>query len=366
MPPHDDGLPAAGVLLDAAAMAPHLSELFGRPVDRVRVRYLDYVPGRSIVAQYDARTIDDDTVLEASATAEGSGDDGFRLYAAPDDAALPLLGADAATLVGALDLPPLPGDTVVRRLAWVPARRAVLRCGPYVVKLYADPAELAQSERALALVDGVLPTARLVRSRPERGIVAQEALAGVPVARGDAIAGADSAAAILHVLHGARIDGLDDGGPAQLLAAIARPAALVSFAVPELAGRVAALAERLRETQPHLERTVPVHGDFNVGQLLADGDRTFVVDVDTLAAGSPAADLAAYVANLHNGRNGDAATVNEALDALVSAYGHRPDDLDWHLAATMLRRVDRPFRRLKKRWPERTAAIVGAIEELVH
>ena len=348
-------------------MTPHLSELFGRTVDRVRVRYLDHVPGRSIVVQYDARTTDDGTLLEASATADGSEDGAqFQLFAAPDDAALPLLGADAATLVGELGLPLLSDDTVVRRLAWVPTRRAVLRCGPYVVKLYADPAELAQSERALALVDGVLPTARLVRSRPDRGIVAQEALAGVPVARGDAVAGVDAAAAILHVLHGARIDGLDQGGPTQLLAAIGRPAALVSFAVPELAGRVAALVERLRETEPRLHRTVPVHGDYNVGQLLADGERTFVVDVDTLAVGSPAADLAAYVANLHNGRTGDAVTVNEALDALVHAYGHRPDDLEWHLAATMLRRVDRPLRRLKKRWPERTAAIVGAIEELVH
>jgi hypothetical protein len=89
-----------------------------------------------------------------------------------------------------------------------------------------------------------------------------------------------------------------------------------------------------------------------------------VVDVDTLAAGSPAADLAAYVANLHNGRTGDAAVVETALAALTDAYGHRPADLTWHLAATMLRRVDRPVRRLKKRWPERTVAIVEAIEAI--
>jgi aminoglycoside phosphotransferase (APT) family kinase protein len=110
---------------------------------------------------------------------------------------------------------------------------------------------------------------------------------------------------------------------------------------------------------------VPVHGDFNVGQMLIDGDTTWVVDVDTLAAGSPSVDLAAYAANVHNGRPGDDENVRETLHSLVDAYGHTPADLTWHLAATMLRRVDRPMRRLKRRWPQRTEAIVAAIEALI-
>ena len=109
---------------------------------------------------------------------------------------------------------------------------------------------------------------------------------------------------------------------------------------------------------------MPVHGDFNIGQLLRDGDRTWVIDVDTLALGSPSVDLAAYAANMHNGRTDDDQAVRATLAKLVDAYGRTPEDLMWHLVATMLRRIDRPLRRLKKRWPERTEAVVVAIEDL--
>jgi aminoglycoside phosphotransferase (APT) family kinase protein len=146
---------------------------------------------------------------------------------------------------------------------------------------------------------------------------------------------------------------------------VGRPAGLASFAVPELADRIRGVTDQLTATIPDASDVVPVHGDFNVGQLLIDGDRTWVVDVDTLANGSPSVDLAAYAANLHNGRDADDDDVHAALAGLCDAYGRSPSDLTWHLAATMLRRVDRPIRRLKKRWPQRTEAIVSAIERLL-
>jgi Phosphotransferase enzyme family len=361
LPPPDAELAVAATLLDAGAMTDHLGELFGSRVERVRVRYLDYAPGVSLTVQYDGRLADEGArLVEASATTEGSS---WRLHAAPHDPALPLLGVDAGELTSALGLDRC--DAPVARLAWVPNRRAVLRCGPYVVKLYADAAELVQAERALGLVADVLPTARLVASRPGCGAVVQEALNGRPFGRGEALRGAPAATEILHRLHDATIGGLDAAQPANLLDATRRPAALAAFAVPALKVRIEALIGALTERAPEPTRLVPVHGDFNVGQLLVDDERTWVVDVDTLAEGSPSVDLAAYVANLHNGRPGDDDIVAITRNALVQAYGTSPPDLTWHLAVTMLRRVDRPVRRLKKRWPDRTTAIVEAIERIL-
>jgi aminoglycoside phosphotransferase (APT) family kinase protein len=361
LPPHDAGLPVAGVLLDAAAMTPHLRELFSTALTDVRVRYLDYVPGATLTVQYDATMGGGDASrVEAFATADG---DGWRLHAYPDDPMLPLLGAPADELMDALALPA--SDTTVTRLAWIPSRRAVLRCGEVIVKLYADSAELARAERAIGAIGTVIPTAALIVSRPNRGAVVQQMLGGRPLDREDATPHAREAAAVLRQLHAAELDGLDDLGPATLMATTRRPASLAAFGVPSLAERIAAVSGRLDDMAPAAVGAVPVHGDFNVGQILVDGDTTWVVDFDTLATGSPSVDLAAYAANVHNGRAGDDDNMQRTLRALADAYGRVPTDLTWHLAATMLRRVDRPIRRLKKRWPERTEAVIGAVEALL-
>lgn len=342
-------------------MATHLGELFPAGVSGVRIRYMDYAPGFTLTVQYEACTAAAGSPrVEAHATTHG---DGWRLWAYPNDPALPLLSADGGQLTDTLGVQP--GNARVTRLAWVPQRRAVLRWGAFVVKLYGDPAELARAECALRTVEGVLPTAALITSRADHGAVVQQALGGRPFDRNDATRRVGGAAEILQRLHRSALAGLDYLDSAMLLAAAGRPAALATFAVPELTNRVRALTDHLAATMPDVADVVPVHGDFNVGQLLVGGDRTWVVDVDTLSKGSPSVDLAAYAANLHNGRDADDDDVKTALAGLCDAYGPSPPDLTWHVAVTMLRRVDRPIRRLKKRWPQRTEAIVSAIERLL-
>jgi hypothetical protein len=78
----------------------------------------------------------------------------------------------------------------------------------------------------------------------------------------------------------------------------------------------------------------------------------------------PRGDLARFAANLVSGRDGDLAHARSVLDAMVSSYG-TPPGLEWHFAAALLRRCDRPFRRLKKRWPGKAVAILDAAEEAV-
>ncbi len=360
--PPDQQLPAATTLFDVDAVVLPLSELFNADVSDVRIRYIDYEPGGALTVQYDARSAAVTSLrVEAFACTQG---DGWDLHAYPHDLALPLLSADGRQLAEVLEIES--GDCQVTRLAWVPQRRAVLRCGQIVVKLYGDPTELSCAEGALRAVGGALRTAALITSRPDLGAVVQQALGGRTLGRDDVIGSASGAAAVLRQLHSSTLGDLADLRPAQLLAAANRPAALAAFALPHLAERILALVQRLGATMPEAADVVPVHGDFNVGQLLVDGDDAWVIDVDTLAQGSPSVDLAAYAANVHNGRPADGDDMNVALATLIDAYGQAPDDLMWHLATTMLRRVDRPIRRMKKRWPERTTSIVSAIEVMLN
>ena len=96
----------------------------------------------------------------------------------------------------------------------------------------------------------------------------------------------------------------------------------------------------------------------------ADGDIR-VVDFDDHGLASPAYDIAAYAANAISGRPGDLDRALAARDAMIDAYGTRPPDLDWYLAAAVLRRAPSPFRLQKRTWPERVATIVDAAEAVL-
>ena len=350
------------MLLDVAAMGEHLSDLLGERVTAVRIRYIDYEPGAALTVQYDAKcAAAGSPVVEAHARTTGAG---WQAWVYPNDPALPLLAEDPGRLAAFLGL--APADSPVTRLAWVPQRRAVLRYDDVVVKLYADRAELRCAERALRVLDGALPTAALLSVHAGRGAVVQRALGGRPLRRDDALAVLRSvllgscASCMAWRSTASRIFARRSCSQPQAVRLRWRPSPY-----PNWRNVIGALTEHLIATMPEVVDVVPVHGDFNVGQLLADGDRIMVVDVDTLAEGSAAVDIAAYAANLHNGRGGDDDDVAAALTGLIEAYGSSPPDLNWHLAATMLRRVDRPIRRLKKRWPDRVGTIVSAIEAVL-
>jgi hypothetical protein len=104
----------------------------------------------------------------------------------------------------------------------------------------------------------------------------------------------------------------------------------------------------------------PMVGKF-VLPLLGDVD-VALIDLDEMTSAPPALDLATYAAHEVWGDDGDLAAARELLEALVEAYGSRPDGLDWYLSALILRRSSHPFRRLRPDWPDRMEAIVAAAE----
>jgi aminoglycoside phosphotransferase (APT) family kinase protein len=345
--PADPAMPVVARLFDRA----YLGELLGAPA---RPRYLEYDPGRRVLLL--AETTGDGGHAAIGATA---GDPHPRVHRYPHDPALPLLArpADLAELLGLPRAAP-------QLLAWMPRRRATLRLGEAVVKLYADRAEAAASVAALRAAAPVLPTARPGPAAVAAGVVAQGALPGVALQRADALGAAAQAATLVRGLHRASLPGLPGTGPADLLAACGPVVGLVRRARPALAGQLDAVLDRLHAAVPAGLDAVPTHGDFTMGQLLRDGDDLAVVDVDTLAAAPPALDLAAYAANLVSGRPGDVDDARTALAELVRGYGARPPGLDWYLAASVLRRLDRALRRTKRDWPQRTDALLAAVEEL--
>lgn len=335
-----------------------------RAVEPVRVRYLMHDPGRFFLIHLQVGTARHDVV--ASRTVDVAG---VRIAWFPTDLALPLL-ADPARLARLLQL-----DTTgpAELLAWTPQHRAVLRVGDVVVKLFPTPAEAAVSRDRLVTVSRLLPSARLVRAAVAAGAVAQTALAGAPLTRVDALPHARAAAAVARTLHESGVveSGVVEGAsslgehrPDTMLAACAPVTRLVSFALPELAGRVGTLESGLRDSAPKANKLLLSHGDFTWGQLLrrTDGELA-LLDTDTLCHAPAAFDLASYAANLVSGRDADLPLTLRVLDEVVAGYGCLPADLPWWLSASLLRRLDRAVRRLKRDWPQRTEALLVAAEQ---
>lgn len=356
--PHDEALPIADALLDTATAGDLLRERLGLrgPFERVRIRYLAYEPGRRLTVQYE--TTGPDGVIDSGAVAAA---DDLCVFAYPHDPALGAL-ADAAAVARRLGLP----DATVTRLAWVPGQRAALRCGDAVLKVYADDVAVQAAVHAMRVAGDAVPTARFVGTDEARRVVAQELVPGRTLGLDDVVERGGDAGALARRLQlavdVAALPVLDAGG---VLAQADAPIDLAAFARPALADRLRAARARLAATAPVGTALVAAHGDYNVGQLIDSDHGLTVVDLDTLCAAPAAFDLAAYATNVVSGRAGDVERSQAALVRVVQGAGDEPDHLHWFVAATLLRRVDRAVRRLKRDWPERTDALVAAVEDAV-
>lgn len=362
------------------------SDDVGRTVRDVRLRYIDYLPARRLsvraVAVLDGPTTDaaDDARDLVATTDTEQPEPALHWY--PDDPGLPALAAGPdAIVVAAL------GDKEPRqwarrwtgqwarklarewqRLAWVPARRAVLGSDDLVVKYHRSAADAVAAFERTHDAALAVPTADALHLDVEHAAVVAARIQGRTLERGDALRRVGEVADVLAHLHGTRLnrlaaDRLPERGVDDLLSACVHVVGLVTFARPDLARRVDRIVARLAAHAPVGVAKVMTHGDLNVGQLIERTDGSLVVvDTDTLAADAPAIDVAAFATNLISGRAGDLDAAFEVTDALVRARGERPEALDWYLAACVLRRLDRPLRRVKSRWPERVERTLEALE----
>ncbi len=324
----------------------------------LRLRYLEHEVGRSLLTHFEAVVDGDRRDLVASIGRLRRPDqtpDDITLAWFPDDLGLPLLREGFSSLG-------VSGPT--QRLAWVPQRRAVFAVGDRVVKVDHDPQRVEAAVRSLERLRAVVrvPDVHLVDL--DRGAFVQERIDGRPLDGSDALDWAPSAARLTERIAGVAPDGLPRLDVAEILGAIDPVVRLVVHAAPHLADRVEQLRSRLAATAPQAE-LAPAHGDFNIGQLIETGPHTLaLVDTDTLCLAPIGFDLAAYATNVLSGRPGDLERCDAIARRLVES-AERPAELDWLLAATAMRRLDRPIRRYKRKWPKRLERLVDDVATLL-
>jgi aminoglycoside phosphotransferase (APT) family kinase protein len=248
-------------------------------------------------------------------------------------------------------------------LQYRPRRRATMRLGAHVVKLYRYEADFEEGVRGLE-ASAVLTSVRAARGEavvPELKLTVQELLTGAPPAsRLDA---ARDAGAVLAGLHASDLGSLPAHEPEDRLRNVAESVKLVSAVAPRLAERAQALLRRLEAEPPRSDESVPSHGDFHGGQLLELAEGGWgLIDLDLVCSAASALDVANYAGHLVAQEGLGPAEAGSVLDALVDGYGRRPDGLSWYLGAAVLRSARGPFKRFEPDWPERMETTVAAAE----
>ena len=391
--PYDPALPRLGVLLDPEAMASVLQRSLRRParLDSLRIARVSYKPGERVLVHYEVRV--DGEHLDAVARAVAGRDlaakarrvqalELARRVSGRSPAATPVVhDADADAIVTWLPfdvrLPALAeaqhrlarrlaaaGVSVTtpaakpRLLAYKPARRAVLRMGTHVLKIYGSARQFAAAAAGLEVaseLSGVAtPACEAVLASLR--LTVQTAIDG---AQASSLELAPEAGDMLRTLQQARHLLLEVVPAAAQLDVARRKAALIGTVIPALAPRVVSLVRLFERSAPGTSQLVPAHGDFHSGQLLRAGGVLHVLDFDSFCLADPALDLAEYAAGATEASSDTGAAV---LDALVEAYGSRPDELDWHLAVALFVRASHPFQRAEPAWEDRVEELVGVAE----
>jgi aminoglycoside phosphotransferase (APT) family kinase protein len=425
----DPALPGLGTVLDPVRLAGALRA--ARPalgIDAVQVGYVHYKPGRECLVGYrlpraerapepsDARTLRGTIDLYAVAQrrerwernqrAEGHApNDGRRRVALageavtvalfPDDAKLDTLGclldADARTRL-LRDL--LPGRPDLRAgplgtLAYKPQRRWVGRLlgpdGPLALKVCAakDYAATVATARALRS-RGLLRIPRVLGCSEPHRLLAFEWLAGdrlsdLVVERGRTGGEPPRAAAALvgtalAALHAQPAESLPRLARAEEVRRLCALAEELAHTYPPLGERAAVLAQRLAVRLRDLPAVeCAIHGDFYAKQVLLDGRRVGIIDLDQAARGDPAFDLGRFIAHLERGALRDglpARHVGDLTRAFLEGYqvvtgGPAPERVGLYVAVGLFLMLRDPFRYHQPDWPEQTAAILARAEAVL-
>jgi hypothetical protein len=380
--PVERDLPGAADLLAGAGVqrvARFLDER-GLEPQRADPAQVHYRPGRWLAVCFRTTAVErvSGRPLWPMVTVECRAGEPDAIWAFPDDPALPgLPAAFDGRLVGRR-LSPRPSGLTAEPLRYRPRRRAVLR---YVVEgrtvLFSKVVTPRRGRRLLALAHA-LRHADLPLALPA-GWVAPGALV-LPVLPGAslrtlmlanaALPAPDRVAALSDELHrqcsGVTVWNHDRvGARRQVDAGTALGAAQVAARLlPEFgctAGRVAEAVIACAEEAGAGDRRI-VHGDLYESQVLVDGGRLGLLDLDDVGPGDPlleAANFSAHLLVLGISGPPAAATILRYREELRAAFCRRldadPADLGWREAYCLLRLASGPFRVLHADWPARMA-----------
>jgi aminoglycoside phosphotransferase (APT) family kinase protein len=225
------------------------------------------------------------------------------------------------------------------------------------VESWADLFRRASSRRRPAPPDWRPTTAVFEGALPDLRTTVQLVLDGTSL--GSGVQAAHSAGSLLRRIHALPAGGLEERTAGDTLESTRRAAEVLQAVDPAAEAQIGRLLERLTERMPGATAMVTSHGDFHSGELIRRGGELAVLDVDEACRAAPARDLATYAAHAASHEDADPAAV---LDGLLAGYGSRPEGLSWYLAASLLRRAERPFRQLEEDWPAHVEALVDAAE----
>jgi aminoglycoside phosphotransferase (APT) family kinase protein len=139
-------------------------------------------------------------------------------------------------------------------------------------------------------------------------------------------------------------------------------------------GRARSLARRLASLftdDPAALR--PVHGDFYARQVLVEGGKASLLDLDRAVRGDPAADLGRFLAHLERDAlrgvvpPGRLERIGTALlDGYRRASGSDlPSGVEPYVAAALLSLAPDPFRFREPDWPQRIDAVLERAEAVL-
>ncbi|HET8959435.1 hypothetical protein [Nocardioides sp.] len=395
-PPDDAALPSLRRLLDPAAMAPLLGSLLvDEQVPDVRVESIRYKPGNNAVVQYAVRTgsgwhtavafsragaqlhrkrTQADNRRRAARAVDRTparqalgylGEVSALVQWLPLDIRLKLLADRPERLAERLNHKGIPTEPAQPELLrYWPRRRAVVRYGTHVLKVYRDQLDFKEARQALrraAKLEAIRVPA-YEGSFSARQTTVQEWLPGQSPSVWPG--SSEAVGEVLAALHGDSRLQLPKVTARNLLAKAAVRADFVTRLLPDLQFEVDALLADLRLTAPDLPY-VTSHGNFHAGQLLDGPSGLVVLDVDRLCRAAAAYDLASYASHVVFGRPGDTEVLEATLDSLVKGYGARPPGLEWYLSVCLLRRAAVPFRCQDEHWPQASTALATLAREVL-
>ncbi len=155
-------------------------------------------------------------------------------------------------------------------------------------------------------------------------------------------------------------------------ATVHRWAGVLTAIRPELASRVDRLRDRLAsEIEARTLLSAPIHADFHHTNVLVDGDRVRVIDLDEMAFGDPMVDVGRFMASLRVPARrafGNIEALGGASEAFLEEYlkrtgGYEPRARLFE-AASLLIAAGSSFRIQRPGWEEEVSLLLAESERL--
>jgi aminoglycoside/choline kinase family phosphotransferase len=179
----------------------------------------------------------------------------------------------------------------------------------------------------------------------------------------------------LAVLHGYKDSKLPRWTVAYQLTKARRAMHLLAKFLPELRKQIEEIGHALHAQAPRDQDCASgfVHGDFHYGQVLIHPTKVGILDFDRAHTGAVVADLGNLLAHLRyqhiKGRQSEDTSLTEAfLEAYARATQKPlapPEVISWWTALALLRRSDKPIRRLDADGPNKIKALLEEVEAML-